>query len=118
MRLLPAIFRFRRAGLANADDFQIGQCGFDLVPDVFAEVFSRGVGQAFHRIEQLMVELVDEGRDSLLDVAVVHEITLGGIDLTCDDDFDFEGVPMQSPTLVPLRESGQPVSGIKTEGFT
>jgi hypothetical protein len=99
------------------DAAQEGEEGFEAVPDPLGEDFAGGVGEAFDVVEVVMIEAEDKGIDDPLDVAVVDEIPLGGVDLAFDADVEAEGMAVESPAFVPVGECRQLMGGFEGKRF-
>ena len=67
--------------------------------------------------EIVMVELADDRVGGFLDVGVVDQVTLVGMDVPFDDDIKPKRVTVQPTTFVPLGERGQVVGGFEPERF-
>jgi len=64
-----------------------------------------------------MVQPLHHRLGRLLDVAVIDQVTLGGIDIALDDHFEAKRMSMQSPAFVPIGKRRQIVGRLKVKCF-
>jgi hypothetical protein len=64
-----------------------------------------------------MIELLDDRFGGLLDVAIVDQIALFGVNIAFDDDVEAEGVAMEPAALVAVGKVGRSCAASKWKVF-
>ena len=78
------------------DAREVGEGGFEALPDPAGEDFAGGVFEAGDVVEVVVVELVVERAEGGVEVGEVADPAEGGVDVAADVDFDAEGVAVQA----------------------
>ena len=99
------------AGFGDGDLGEEGEGRLEVGPDPGGEGFAGGVLEAGDVVETVVVEQIVERAEGGLDVGVVHHPAEVGIDGSFDDDFDDEGMAVESAALVSDRNPWETVGG-------
>lgn len=91
----------------HRDGCELGDGGFQALPDPAGDVFAGGVFQPRHFVEQAVIELVFQGAELVLELCEIHQPAGAGVDRSADGDFHAEGVAMHAAALVSRGNVGQ-----------
>lgn len=116
-RLWAAINASAGARFADLQCTQIGQSGFEFLPDPGGEIFAGWIFQSGDLIKVVVVELVINGCECRFDVGKVHHPAAMFVYSAIGKNLHIEGVAVQARTFMPFGNIGESVSGLETEFF-
>jgi hypothetical protein len=93
------------------------KAGLELSPNPPGQIFTRRVGEAFHFVEEVVVELLPKWFEGLFDVREVLHPTSGLANRTFDVNLTLERVPVETVTLVVFGNVRKTVSRLESELF-
>ena len=105
------------AGLFYDDAAEIGEGGFEALPDPASDDFAGGVFEAGDVVEVVVVELLVERAEGGVEVGEVADPAEGLVEVAADVDLDAEGMAVQARALVAGWDVGQLVCGFETKLF-
>ncbi len=106
-----------RAGFMHHDLGEEWERRLELSPDPDGDHFTGRILETLDLVEDPVIQSSLEGLNGLLDVAIVDQKALIGIDVPLDDHLNAERVAVHAPTLVPLGKTRKKVSGFEAECF-
>ena len=116
--LFPPVNAAGGAGFGDDDFGELGELGFEAVPDPDGDVFAGGVFEARDVVEIAVVELFPERFEGVRDVRVIHDPAELGIAFAVDDDFGAEAVAMEAAAFVALGQMREEMGGFELKRLT
>ena len=96
---------------------QLRQLNMQTIPYPYGDILRRGIFQSFNVVQIFMIEFIQHGLKSTIDIGKIHHPTAAGINRPPDVNFHAKRMTVHFRTFMPRPGIRQPMSRVKFINF-